>query len=401
MYNFDLLVKGARLVDPGSGQVGDFDVAVNGGYIAGVEKDIPRAQATRVIEGAGLILTAGFIDLHAHICHGITRHGIDPDRAGVLQGVTTIVDGGSVGSHTFVGLRKHVLPHARTRIFNFLNLSYSGQAWMPEVRTLADIDRETLTLVLRSNRDVVKGVKIRAVSPAIEVIGAQLADIAHEYADLIEGRVMLHIGDHHAWEGASKVTREIIGKLRPGDILTHPYTSWPGGALQDDGEPFPEVRDAVARGVVVDVGRGMMNFTVENARRALATGFIPDTISTDITLMTIHGPVFGLADTASIFLSLGMDLEDVIARITVNSATALGIEDQLGTVAPGKVADLTLSDYREDGDYEFHGFEAERYRGSKLLVPIMTIKGGEPIPTELPTGSAMYHAREGAKGEAT
>jgi dihydroorotase len=392
MYLYDLLVKGGRLVDPGSGRNGAFDVAINGGTIVAVEADIPRARAMRVVEAAGLLVTAGFIDLHAHIADGITRHGINPDRAGVLQGVTTIVDGGSLGPYTFLGLRRHVLPASRTTIYGFLNLSFSGQSRMPELRSLDDLDEEMVETVLRTNRDVLRGIKVRCISPGVRTIGAAMLEIAHRHVDRIDGRVMVHIGDHGEGEGAVEVTREVVRGLRPGDILTHPYTSYPGGALDEDGGPLPEVREAAERGVVIDVGRGGRNFTFDNARRALGAGFLPTTISTDITLMTINGPVYGLADTASIFLNLGLTIDEVVERVTANAARALGLFDRIGSVELGKRADLTVIEHLVDGEHAFEGYAGERMTGTQLLVPRVTVANGLPIACELPSGSAMAAA---------
>lgn len=390
MYVHDLLIKGGRVVDPGGVHEGQLDIGINGSTITAVSKDIPAADATRVLDAGGRLVTPGFIDLHAHVADGITRHGITPDRAGVLQGVTTIVDGGSLGPHTFHALRRHVLPANRTRVLALLNLSFAGQAWMPELRTMADLDEAMIETVLATNRDLIRGIKVRAISPSLQNIGEQIIDIGIRHAEAVDGPVMLHIGDHGEAAGSAEVTRRIIERLRPGDILTHPYTTYPGGALANgDGSPVEEVQAAIDRGVVIDVGRGGKNFSIANARQAVEAGFVPDTISTDITIMTIHGPVFGLADTASIFLNIGLGLDDVILRVTANPARALGIIDEVGTIEVGKTADLTILEHHENGSYEFHGFSGERSEGSQLLVPVLTVAGGSPVRCELPRGSAM------------
>ncbi len=401
MYIYDVLVKGGRIVDPGSGTAGEFDVGICGGMIAAVEKDIPLANGVRVIDAKGRIVTAGLIDLHGHVCEGITRHGINPDRAGVLQGVTTIVDGGSTGSHTFLGMTRHVLPAIRTRMLSFLNLAYSGQAWMPELRSLADLDEATTEKVMRTNRDVILGTKIRAISPMIKTIGAKVVELAKKHASTVNGSVMVHAGDHGDAGGeAPAVTAAIVEGLRPGDIMSHPYTCHPGRATTPTGEPLSWAKEAQVRGVVMDVARGMANFTIDVTRRALEAGFLPDTISSDITLMTIHGPVFGLADTASIFLNLGMSLEDVILRVTAKPAKALKMFHTLGSVEYGKRADLTILEYRQGGRYEFEGFRPhkERMTGDKILIPITTIRDGVPIPCDLPAGSAMRAAFDNVTG---
>ena len=392
MYIHDLLLKGGRIVDPASDRSGTWDIGINGQTITAIAEDIPPASARTVIDARGRLVTAGFIDLHAHVADGVTRHGINPDRAGVFQGVTTIVDGGSLGPSTFVAMRRHVIPHSRTRILCFLNLSFAGQARMPELRTWDDLDEQMLETVLSTNRDLIRGIKVRCISPTLQNLGPDIFDIGARHADSIGGPVMLHIGDHGEGEGSARLTRQVLAKLRPNDILTHPYTSFPGGAFDQDGEVIEEIRAAVERGVVIDVGRGAKNFTISNARRAVDMGFLPTTISTDVTLMTIHGPVFGLADTASIFLNLGMTLEDVILRVTTNPAKALGIDGQLGTLEVGKHADLTVLDHIKEGTHHFHGYGDETMTGNQVLVPRLTVASGEPVDCDLPWGSAMAAA---------
>src|SRR5689334_350508 len=67
---YDLLLKGGHVLDPANGLDGILDVAVAGGKIAAVGKDIPAAQAKKVVDVAGLYVTPGLIDIHYHVGHG-------------------------------------------------------------------------------------------------------------------------------------------------------------------------------------------------------------------------------------------------------------------------------------------------------------------------------------------
>jgi len=100
---YDLVLKGGRVVDPSSGFDGVLDVAVDNGVIAQVAAGIAPADASRVIEVGGKLVTPGLIDLHAHVFEGVNRTGVNPDLGGVYSGVTTIVDAGSAGAATFGG----------------------------------------------------------------------------------------------------------------------------------------------------------------------------------------------------------------------------------------------------------------------------------------------------------
>src|SRR5689334_11939978 len=67
---YDLLIKGGRVIDPANHLDGVMDVAVSKNRIAAVEKDIPVAEAGKVVNASGLLVTPGLIDIHFHIGHG-------------------------------------------------------------------------------------------------------------------------------------------------------------------------------------------------------------------------------------------------------------------------------------------------------------------------------------------
>src|SRR5687767_1015106 len=61
-----LLLRGARVVDPGTGRDGDADVLVTDGRIDEVGAGIGPGGA-EVLDCAGLVLTTGLVDLHTHL----------------------------------------------------------------------------------------------------------------------------------------------------------------------------------------------------------------------------------------------------------------------------------------------------------------------------------------------
>ena len=121
---YDLLLKGGTVVDPSAGLHGVHDIAVQDGKIARIAPTIPRAEASRVHEVAGKIVTPGLIDLHAHVFEGFTGNGVHPDLGGVYAGVTTLVDAGSSGCATFAGLPTAYhspLPYGNHPLFAYLS----------------------------------------------------------------------------------------------------------------------------------------------------------------------------------------------------------------------------------------------------------------------------------------
>jgi N-acyl-D-amino-acid deacylase len=91
----DILIKGATIYD-GSGRAGYVgDVAIAGDRITAVGK-VQAAGSPRVIDGAGLVVAPGFIDLHTHCDSGdnsVTRPIHRLNKCYLTQGVTTVVTG--------------------------------------------------------------------------------------------------------------------------------------------------------------------------------------------------------------------------------------------------------------------------------------------------------------------
>ncbi|MFB7407840.1 amidohydrolase family protein [Streptomyces sp. NPDC056202] len=92
----DLVFRDAEVVDGTGGASYRADVAIDGGRIAAIVKEgaaagCQRPTARRVVDAEGLVLSPGFIDMHAHSDLALLR---DPDHsAKAAQGVTLEVLG--------------------------------------------------------------------------------------------------------------------------------------------------------------------------------------------------------------------------------------------------------------------------------------------------------------------
>jgi dihydroorotase len=371
---YDLLVSGGRVVDPSQGLSAPCDVAITGHSIARVAAGIPRAEARRILDATGKIVTPGLIDVHVHVYDGVAPLGIPADPNCIAKGVTTVLDAGSAGAHTFPAFRRQI-PLSDTRIFALLNISVIGQASMTpetpygELLELRYADPRVAIRTIEEHRDVILGIKIRLSREIAGENDLKALAIAREAADAVKLPLMIHIGDTHT------PLRDLLAMLRKGDVVTHTFHGREGGILDGDGRIVPEIRAAVARGVHLDVGHGRGSFSFDVAEKALRQELLPGTISSDVHRFSVDGPVFDLATTLSKFLHLGLTLDQVIARASTHAAGAFGFPRGLGTLREGAEADVAVWSLAE-GDFEFVDALREKRIGHRKLVPVATVKAG-------------------------
>lgn len=379
---YDLLVKDGRVIDPAQDLDDRLDVAVSGGKIARVSRNIPPAESRQLVDAVGKIVTPGLIDLHCHVYEGVYKPGASPDAAGVKQGVTTVVDAGSAGQANFGGFPRYVIPAARTTIFCFLHLdsqgllSHRGIGRTPELRDWADIDSDAISATINANRDIIKGIKFRMEGDLINSAGLEVLKVARNFGLPI----MVHIGDPRG-HIPQTLTQELLPLLRPGDILSHIFTPHPGGILRPDGTVLPELKEAMRRGVVLDISHGRVNFGFEVARKGMAQGVLPTTLSTDLSALNMTGPVFGMMVVMSKFMALGLDLKQVTEMSTINPARALGIDDRVGSLKPGMDADISIMEILS-GTWKLEDSVEDTIPATRLLAPSLTIKSGQPVPAK-------------------
>ena len=375
---YDLLLRGGRVIDPASDRSADLDVAVRSGRIARVAPSIPPSDAREMIDTSGCLVAPGLVDMHVHVYDGVAPIAIPPDAHCIAKGVTTVLDGGSAGAHTYPGFERFIVARAETRVYALLNISVVGQSTFStenphgELLDLNLVHAGLTAATIKRHRDRILGVKVRltrniAGDKDLEVLG-RACTAARE----AQVPVMAHIGGSHS------PLRRILDLLRPGDVITHAFRAGEGGILDERGNVLPEVRDARARGIRLDVGHGANGFSFETADRALQQGLMPDVISSDLHTYNYRGPVFDLVTTLSKFLHLGMTVEQVIQRATKAPAAIFTFPAGAGTLAEGVVADITVLRL-EEAPVTFVDSHAVLRRGTQRLRPIVTLKGGRII----------------------
>lgn len=374
---FDLILRG-ELLNPVARTRTPGEIAIRDGRITAIGPDLSQQRHKQLLDYSGCVISPGFIDIHAHVYHGVTSWGVDPDGPCLRGGVTTVVDAGSPGWTMLQGFRKLIHERSKVRALCFLHISGLGllNAWVNECEDIRHLHPQTVGEHVAENRDLVVGVKVRQGLQQVGAHGTEPLRRAIEAAEIAGTPLMCHIAAGIALE-------EVLRPLRPGDIITHCYQGR-GNDRENITDPagklLPEVVEARERGIVMDVGHGGGSFRWGIAEAALAEGFLPDVISTDLHAYNLHGPMYDMAVTLTKFLYLGMALEDVIACATVNPARVIG-RLELATLTVGAPADLAV--FRiVDEPVELWDTHLERRTWDRRLKIEATVVGGQVFRPE-------------------
>lgn len=379
---YDLLLKGGEVIDPAQGIHEIRDVGIKNGNIAALEKDIAASEARKVIPVKGRVVTPGLIDMHCHATIGLRPRESDPDEIGLYSGVTLLCEGGTAGAANFHTLRRFAIERVKTDMFCFLNLAMTGLVRSPEIRDEHDIHLEVTRKVVEENRDVIRGIKLRAMLPLAKGMGIKAVEIAKKLAAAVKLPLVLHIGDSRdriAGDVIDDFTRAAVRLMEKGDILSHFMTWEAGGLILPDGMVYPELWEARERGVVLDSCHGLNHFSFTVASHAIREGLLPTVISTDLGTVSL-AVVQSLLVTMSKFLSLGLTIDQVVQMTTINPAKALGEETRRGSLKPGMPANVTVLEGVE-GEYLFSdGNGRNSMEGNRLLEPRLVLKDGVEMP---------------------
>jgi dihydroorotase len=367
----ELVLKGGRVIDPAQGLDKVADVAFAGGKVAAIGEGLSGKDERDV---TGKIVTPGLIDLHTHVYWGGTSLGVEAELLARTGGVTTFVDAGSAGPGNFHGFRRHVIERSPVRILPYLNVAFPGifafskSVMLGENVDMRLIDAREAVRVAREHKDLVLGIKVRVGRSASGDSGVKPLDIALDVAEETGLQVMAHL------DAPPPSRREVVERLRPGDILTHCFRPFPNAPVRPDGKVREEILAARARGVVFDIGHGGGSFGFATTRGMLAAGFLPDVISSDVHTISIEGPAFDLLTTMSKFLCLGVDLPTVVKLATLNPAAAIK-RANLGTLKIGAVGEASVLDLTA-GRFDYADSIGEHLVGDRRLLSTGVVLAG-------------------------
>lgn len=344
MPHYDLLLRGGLLMDPASRRTGTADVAIQGGVVAALG-DLSGHSADREADVTGLIVTPGLVDMHAHV---YPRLPFDPDSLPCLLpdvpalrcGVTTVVDAGTCGEADFPKFYEDVIRRAKVRVFAFVNIFEHGMLRLAEEGRCAALHPQRAAAVAAAYPGVAVGIKsahYRPFPPFDEARPAWASvDAALEAGELAGLPAMLDVFP----DAAARSYPDILARMRPGDIHAHVFAPHIP-SLDAQGQVAPWMWAARERGVRFDLAHGGKSFAFAHARPAIAQGFYPDAISSDLYAATALGPAISLPHVMGKCLALGMPLEAVVQRATQAPAQLLRLPDA-GSLAVGARADVAV-----------------------------------------------------------
>lgn len=383
---YSLLIKNGYVIDPKTNLHDTLDIAIQNGHIARIAKNIDTRQTARIIDARGAIVCPGLIDIHTHVFFGSDpdreydggTEGVIPDKFAPREGVTTVVDAGSSGWRDFEVFKQRVIDHSHTRVLAFLNIVGAGMRGGSYEQDTTDMNDSLAAAEALRYKPYIIGFKVAHYRGG----DWHPIDAAVTAGKRTRLPVMVDFGEHLPELSISDL---FLKHLRPGDIFTHCF------AQLSDREPIvdpaskklkPFVRQARQKGIVFGVGYGEISFAYSQAIPALKSGFLPNSIGSDVHRGNI---AITLPDIMSRFLALGLDPATVIGMSTWDPAQEIH-RPELGHLSEGAIADITILRLRE-GHFLFTDHTGCRVGADEKFECDATIKGGSVEYVRSKTGN--------------
>ena len=372
---YELVIKGAQVMDPANSRNGKMDVAINQGKIAKVAPAIAETAA-QVINAEGLYLSPGFIDPHTHVFVGTAAgqfangvNSVSPDDFTFRSGVTTVVDAGTSGWRSFPTFKKQVIDQSKTRILAFLNISGGGMTGAAHEQDLSDMDIDSAVALIGRHPDIIAGVKIGHYNGKEWTPFDNALNAAGQAGKPLF--VECHLPEYSL--------EDQLARMRPGDMITHTFEHIKERmpVVGENGQVRPFVLEARKRGILFDLGHGGAGFWFDQAVPAVKQGFYPNSFGTDLHRFSMNSAMKDMANVMSKFIAMGLSLEQVVEIATWNTAKAIR-HPELGNLRQDNPADIVLFRLRE-GDFGFMDSAGNSIRGDRKLEVELTIRQGKVV----------------------
>ena len=342
----DLVITNARIIVGSGAVINSGSIVVRGGKIVSASAGAANAPGLKTIDAKGMSVMPGFIDAHRHVNTG-------PNEKVQMQqlleaGYTTILSGGGPADGN-ITLRDHIekgvingpriIPTGSVRLNNTtpekareeirkmaaMGIKFTGEIALTPKPGPSAQEMETLRAIVDESKKVGVLVQVHAVSPP-----AMMAAVD-------AGVPLLVHTPHFGWltmEEAKRVSAAGIKQLSTIGFGVPVF-----GVFADDnkprfrdGKPWPD-------NILDGDGRGQeAGYKAVNARTSWDAGVIYG-YGTDTNYDAHAGLEHELKS-----LNLMFSMQDIIKLMGPNTASYIQMSDQLGTLEPGKLADMVVLD---------------------------------------------------------
>ncbi len=364
-------IHNGRVIDPLNGTDEVRDVCIAGGRI--VPPESLEGEKCETVDAAGKWVVPGLVDFHLHTFPSGSALGVPLDLVCAASGVTTAVDAGTSGCLNAQAFSNEMAGSV-TRLRALLSCSPEGLLSLRfhERADPALFDGEAMKDVVAANPHLFIGLKIRVSADVVGEVGLAGLEAAVKIAADIGLPLVVHTTNPPTPVDA------ILALLRPGDVFTHAFHGT-GHTIIEDGRIRDAVRRARGRGVLFDDCHGRAHFSFRTLDAALADGFFPDIISSDVIAQSaFRQPLGGLPMVLSRYLACGVGPQEIFTACVVNSARFLGIADEIASLEPGTCADVAVLAPVAKRTV-FTDSLGEKRTGDTILVPEVTIRGGKIV----------------------
>jgi imidazolonepropionase-like amidohydrolase len=342
----DLTVTNARIIVANGTVIERGSIVVRNGRIASVTAGAPSATRGAIIDANGMTAMPGFIDAHRHINTG-------PDEKAEMQaqleaGYTTILSGGGPADGNIM-LRDHIesgqingpriIPSARLRLDDHtpesaraeiqaiaaMGVKFTGEIALTPEPGPTEREVEILRAIVDEGKKAGVMIQVHAVStPAMMAAVDAGVDL------------LVHLPNKD-WTSVEDARRVAAAGTKI--LATIGFGAPVFGVFADDNTPrfrdgnaWPE---SISGGVRLGEEAGYMPV---NARTVWDAGVVLG-YCTD----TRYDPLAGLEHELKSF-NMMFSMQDIVTIMGPNTASYIQMEDELGTLEVGKIADLILID---------------------------------------------------------
>lgn len=372
----DVLIENGTVVDPSQGWHSIKSLGIKNGKFVTIPLNY-NVEAEHYINATGCFVSPGFIDYHTHIFGAGSNLSINPDML-FATGVTAAVDAGSSGSSNFEAFHKSVIQHTNIKIKAYINAYSGGQLdfILPEIYDSSLFNPEKLETLFNFYSDTILGIKVRIEEFIVGNRSKEVLLDTIKLAESIGENVPVYV---HTTNPTCDI-EDIVKILRKGDVYGHCFNGKGQHILDDNDKIRACIIEAREKGIIFDAANGRNNYSNYVGENAIKQGFIPDIISSDVTREKYNYGNYArsLPFVMSKYLSMGLSLDDVIERVTVNPANMMKMNGQIGTLKSGAFGDVVIYKVIE-GKVIHRDWASEPYLGHHLLIPQMTICNGEIV----------------------